>query len=55
MHRLSITGHALPMPNSPHGSAHEGAGTQGATWKICPLPWRFYWLEGRGKLLPATN
>lgn len=39
----------------PHGSAHEGAGTQGATRKICPLPWRFYWLEGRGKLLPATN
>ena len=43
------------MPNSPYGSTHEGAGTQDATRKTCPLPWRFCWLEGRGKLLPATN
>lgn len=37
----------LPYAQLPHGSAHEGR-DPGRHAGDCPLPWRFYWLEGRG-------
>lgn len=53
--RLSITGHALPRPPPTTAPPIGGAGSLSATQKTWLLPGRFYWLEGRGKLLPATN